>query len=110
MPHSIWDPVPKNQINIEKNKIARTDKINLFRLYSKYSPEFLLFLIHFEHVWLLRHRGTSDYNLKEDNPTKRIYKQRTIELGIVADRHVWEAMKVMLSIFLKQDHAEYKRI
>ncbi len=31
---------------------------------------------------------------KAPNPTKKVYSERTIELGIFVDKYLWEVMKV----------------
>ena len=36
-----------------------------------------------------------DSKTKKDNPTERLYNQRTIELGIVIDKYLWQEMQVL---------------
>ena len=35
-------------------------------------------------------------NTKETNPEAKIYDERTIELGIVTDKYLWDEMKVII--------------
>jgi hypothetical protein len=39
---------------------------------------------------------------KKKNPTKRVYNERTIELGILVDYYLWDSMKVNIYLYFNR--------